>query len=77
MTNGSGQIIYQYRQDTAKTGILSKNPLVKNVLDTQHPIAGTVVLNVEQLLFENPSLAAQADMAANSGPEEKSAGIDQ
>ncbi len=73
MTNASGQIIQQYRQDTANTtGILSKNPLVISVLDNQQPIAGTVVLNVQQLLFENPSLVGRADMAANIGPEVKS-----
>ncbi len=76
MTNGSGQIIYQYRQDTVNTGILSKNPAVKSVLDTQHTIAGTVVLNVEQLLFENPALVAQVDMVANVGPETESNVID-
>lgn len=73
MTNASGQIVHQYRQDTTNTtGILSKNPLVTSVLDNQQPIAGTVVLNVEQLLFENPSLVGRADMVAKSSPEAKS-----
>ncbi|MFT5701109.1 MAG: two-component system NtrC family sensor kinase [Desulforhopalus sp.] len=70
MTNGSGQIIHQYRQDKENTTHkFSKNPLVNSVLETQQTIAGTVVLNVEQLLFENPSLVARADMFTNITPE--------
>ena len=73
MTNGSGQIIHQYRQDKEKTtDKFSKNPLVSSVLENQQTIAGTVVLNVEQLLFENPSLVAKADMVTHIGPEVRS-----
>lgn len=68
MTNGSGQIVYQYGQDTPATlGVLSQNPLVQSVLDSRRPRAGTVVLNAQQLLFENPALVARADMAVNIG----------
>jgi two-component system, NtrC family, sensor kinase len=77
MTNGSGQIIHQYRQDTEKsTNQFSKNPLVNSVLENQQTIAGTVVLNVEQLLFENPSLVTRADMVTNIAPEVQTKLID-
>jgi two-component system NtrC family sensor kinase len=69
MTNARGQIIHQYRQDPADTtDIPSKNPLVTRVLNNQQPIAGTVILNEEQLLFEDPSLVGRAEI----GPKEKS-----
>ena len=69
MTNERGQIIHQYRQDPANTpGMASENPLVTSVLDNQQSIAGTVVLNAEQLLFEDPSLVDRADI----GPKVKS-----
>jgi two-component system NtrC family sensor kinase len=57
MTDGNGQILYQYGQDSASnTGMQSRNPLVDHVLKTQQIISGTIVLSSEQLLFENPSL---------------------
>lgn len=62
MTDGKGQILYQVGQDSDNnTGIQSKNPLINHVLNNQQLIAGTIVLNKEQLLFEDPSLRPRAE----------------
>ena len=59
MTDGSGKILYQFRQDSdSNTGIQSKNPLINHVLNDQRLTSGTVVLNKEQLLFENSTLVS-------------------
>lgn len=77
MTNASGQVIYKYRDDKANTaGKVSKNPLVSRVLEDRQTVAGTVVLTEEELLFENPSLVARADMIPNSAPDTNSYLID-
>ncbi len=64
MTDGSGNLLYQFRQDSNENiGHKSKNPLIKNVIDNHQLIAGTIVLSKEQLLFENPSLTSRAELA--------------
>ena len=60
MTDGNGKILYQFGQDNDQNrGIQSKNPLVDYVLNNGQIISGTVVLNGEQLLFENSSFVPQ------------------
>jgi len=64
MTDGQGQTLFQFKQDSANnSGIKNKNPLINHVLKNRQLIAGTIVLNKEELLFENPSLVAPDDIA--------------
>ena len=64
MTDGSGHLLYQFRQDSNEnTGYKSKNPLIRHVIDNPQLIAGTIVFTKEQLLFEDPSLAPRDEIA--------------
>ncbi|BHH84828.1 cache domain-containing protein [Desulforhopalus sp. 52FAK] len=65
MSDASGQLLYQYdQQSSLNVGKMSQNPLITAVLSTLQPISGTVVLDSEQLRFENPSLRTRNDMPA-------------
>lgn len=65
ITNSKGQMGYQYGSNSSKTAEqVSRNPLVKNVLQNKEPVAGTVILNREQLLSESSSLKYQSGTEA-------------
>lgn len=64
LTDAQGQILYQFREDIHhNNGTKSNNPLITSVLKNQQPIAGTIVLDRDQLLFENSSLTLRAEIA--------------
>jgi len=60
VVNAHGRLVYS--ADLVSPGqaeSFSRNPLAQQSLQTQQPIAGTLAVTQEQLLVENPSLAAR------------------
>ncbi len=70
LTDARGRVTNRYgAAGPEKTPLLSANPLVLRVLEEHKTVAGTMVLDGDKLLAENPSLANQAYINVHAVPE--------
>lgn len=84
VTNIDGKVISRYGyndKDSEKNPIISSNPFVLSVIKNRNSIAGTVVLDYDKLLAENPLLVEKEDIKEanaselNSGSSQKMAAL--
>ncbi|MGD9732496.1 MAG: cache domain-containing protein [Desulfamplus sp.] len=75
VTNIDGKVISRYGyndKDSEKNPIISSNPFVLSVIKNRNSIAGTVVLDYDKLLAENPLLVEKEDIKEANASELKS-----
>lgn len=75
VTNIYGKVISRYGyndKDSEKNPIISSNPFVLSVIKNRNSIAGTVVLDYDKLLAENPLLVEKEDIKEANASELKS-----
>lgn len=75
VTNIDGKVISRYGyndKDSEKNPIISSNPFVLSVIKNRNSIAGTVVLDYNKLLAENPLLVEKEDIKEANASELKS-----
>ena len=68
IADARGRVICRTAAGAALNGAPSDNPLVRRVLESRRPVAGTVVLNSDQLRAENPRLSLGIDSPIGETP---------
>lgn len=69
MTDAQGRVVSRFGAiDWETSPVISTNPLVCRVLEDKKTVAGTMVLDRDKLLAENPLLIAQSHIKSTAAP---------
>jgi len=71
ITDATGRVIYRAHQSGLSGDSLAEDPLIRNVLKNKDAISGTVLVSLENLEKEEPSLAKQATIPILPTPKAK------